>query len=137
MKNSKFNKLNTNINQEYPYESKGISSGVNNYQGIDTTNLNLGNSINLNDNEYSNFNNIVSDGLNLSNIRGKNINLKSSSNMIYTKDELMQERLNNNSNSSDPKLGKYIGMGKNLMVDSEFIPIKESNEIFFNKILKF
>ena len=121
VKNSKFSKFNSNIgNQDYSYDNKGYLNNdiLNNDLSIGGLYKNNGlNDLGGNSNDS---------GLDLSKLNkanpGKNVNLKSSSNMIYNRDELLQERLGNN----DSKLGKYIGMGKNLSVESEFIPIKES-----------
>ena len=59
----------------------------------------------------------------------KNLNLKSTSTMIFNKDEYLTERNNNNINNPT-KFSSIAQRGRNLIADSEFIPINESKFIY-------
>jgi len=132
------------------YLNRFRNRGVNNqYENLDNHNYNFNNEENYNyeDNnlEY-NYNNNQNNYINKNNVYGerlsgrKNLNLRSSSTMIFNKEEFLNER-NNNSSINESKLTKFASIGKNLVADSEFIPINESKISFiiisFDNMIKF
>ncbi len=134
-----------NDNEDYyRYKQRRLNNNNNNTNQLDymdnnnnqdyNLNYDENNFDNLNENEYNNNhinNNYGKYHLNTNKIQEKrSINLKSSSTMIFNREEFLNERNNNTSNNalsaSDSKISKFASIGRNLIAESEFIPIHES-----------
>lgn len=133
---------NFNLNND-PYTNRNRRRRTNQYDYNDNNHNYNFNNINEENNNFQNFNenenNYRNNNYNNNNNLYANkapdkrsVNLRSSSRMIFNREEYFNERNNNNTSINESKITKFGSIGKNLIADSEFIPINES---IFNNLL--
>ncbi len=126
---------NFNMNND-PYSNRTRRRRTNQYDHPENNNYTF------NNDENNNFDNFNENDFNYRNINSnnnnnnlyvtkmpekRNVNLRSSSTMIFNNEEYLNERNNNNASINESKITKFASIGKNLIAESEFIPIYESN----------
>lgn len=127
---------NLNFNNDQ-YTNKNRRRRTDQYENHEINKNNNNNNYNLISDDNNNFYYNNDDDYNFRNQNSahkfpekKSVNLRSSSTMIYNREEYINERnnnYNNNTSINESKMTKFASIGKNLIAESEFIPINESN----------